>query len=960
MLTGSWEYSVHTEIATWTETAAQLLGLSPDQTTTGLLSTLLQNLPNPVLQELVAFMGQPQKNAASREPVKIQSGWTDAAGHRHLIWIGAEAIGNDGRFLGYVRPSVRTFLPAEGRTLELQPDRAYSVTVHDEAGEILHQSELQATGSAPGSLVATVFGPIPVDHEPSSSRFVVVEDVSARDAALLELERGEARYRMLADNVPQLVWLARPGGQVVYCNQKTLDYMGAPIEELSRTGWSQGAHPDDVRRVVRSWRKSVTRSVPLEEEFRIRRASDGEYRWHLVRAVPTGDGTWFGTSTDIHDARMQQERFRLQFDLSEASPDIIATLTPEGKVIYLNPAGRAFFNLQDGRDPGTLEIRKAYSEGSWAQLQHEILPSVLAGGIFKGETTLRILDGSDVPISLVVVGHTNAEGVLTQISGIARDISAQYSAAKELAQNREVIDHIADSIPDLLYIYDYQAGKNLFASRSIESKLGVTVAEAQNWDLRENVHPDDFPEVLAHVNRLQGCEESEFSEVDYRVRHKNGEYRWFRSRDVVFRRAADNSVWQVLGIATDITDRKANETNLQLLAEKLKASNQELEAARDEALLAVRSKTQFFANISHELRTPLNAVIGLTSSLLGRELDDDVREDLEIVQSSGGSLLRIINDILDISKSESGKLAVENSVTDLRAMVSDVTALYRMNAQDRNLFLEVDFEGPNEPVLADPTRIKQIVGNLVSNALKFTSEGGVEVRLITTLIGEQMSVEVNVADTGIGIAEDKQELIFEAFQQADSSTFRRYGGTGLGLSISRKLAEIMGGSLTISSEAGIGSTFTLSLTLDLAQPEEHAPTNAQIDEFFPSSILLAEDNAVNVVVAMKMLKQYGCDVTVVGNGYAAISKAMEGGFDLVLMDLQMPMCDGLEACVAIRYHEEMNGGHVPIVALTANAMAEDIEACQLAGMDGFLSKPFTSSGLRATLAKYGKRSKISV
>jgi two-component system CheB/CheR fusion protein len=150
--------------------------------------------------------------------------------------------------------------------------------------------------------------------------------------------------------------------------------------------------------------------------------------------------------------------------------------------------------------------------------------------------------------------------------------------------------------------------------------------------------------------------------------------------------------------------------------------------------LAVRSKTQFFANISHELRTPLNAVIGLTSSLLGRELDDDVREDLEIVHSSGGSLLRIINDILDISKSESGKLAVENSVTDLRAMVSDVTALYRMNAQDRSLFLEVDFEGPNEPVLADPTRIKQIVGNLVSNALKFTSEGGVEVRLITTLI----------------------------------------------------------------------------------------------------------------------------------------------------------------------------------------------------------------------------------
>jgi CheY-like chemotaxis protein len=223
-----------------------------------------------------------------------------------------------------------------------------------------------------------------------------------------------------------------------------------------------------------------------------------------------------------------------------------------------------------------------------------------------------------------------------------------------------------------------------------------------------------------------------------------------------------------------------------------------------------------------------------------------------------------------------------------------------------------------------------------------------------------MSVEVNVADTGIGIAEDKQELIFEAFQQADSSTFRRYGGTGLGLSISRKLAEIMGGSLTISSEAGIGSTFTLSLTLDLAQPEEHAPTNAQIDEFFPSSILLAEDNAVNVVVAMKMLKQYGCDVTVVGNGYAAISKAMEGGFDLVLMDLQMPMCDGLEACVAIRYHEKVNGGHVPIVALTANAMAEDIAACQVAGMDGFLSKPFTSSGLRATLAKYGKRSKISV
>ncbi len=960
MFTGSWEYSVHTEKATWTETAAQLMGLLPDQPTTGPLSILLQRLPNPVLQELVAYMGQPQKNAASGEPVKIQTGWTDAGGHRHLIWIGAEAIGNDGRFLGYVRPSARTFLPSGGRTLELQPDPAYSVTVHNDAGEALHHSGLHAPGKVHGPLVATVLGPIPVDDEPSHARFVVVEDVSARDAALLELERGEARYRMLADNVPQLVWLARPGGQVVYCNQKTLDYMGAPIEELSRTGWSQGAHPDDVRRVVRSWRKSVTRSVPLEEEFRIRRASDGEYRWHLVRAVPTGDGTWFGTSTDIHDARMQQERFRLQFDLSEASPDIIATLTPDGKVIYLNPAGRTFFDLQDGRDPGTLEIRKAYSDASWAQLQRDILPNVLAGGIFKGETTLKILDGSDVPISLVVVGHTNAEGVLTQISGIARDVSAQHSAANELARNREVIDHIADSIPDLLYINDFQAGKNLFASRSIENNLGVTAEEAQSWDLGNHIHPEDAGAVAAHTKRLEESRDGEFSEVDYRVQHKNGEYRWFRSRDIVFRRSADNAVWQVLGIATDITERKANETNLRLLAEKLKASNQDLEAARDEALLAVRSKTQFFANMSHELRTPLNAVIGLTSSLLGRELDDEVREDLEIVQSSGGSLLRIINDILDLSKSESGKLAVENSVTDLRAMVSDVTALYRLNAQDRNLFLDVNFEGPNEPVLADPTRIKQIIGNLVSNALKFTSEGGVEVRLMTTVMDQQMSVQIDVADTGIGIADDKQELIFEAFQQADSSTFRKYGGTGLGLSISRKLAEIMGGTLTISGEAGIGSTFTLALTLDLAQPEEHAPTNAQIDEFFPSSILLAEDNAVNVVVAMKMLKQYGCDVTVVGNGYAAISKAMEGGFDLVLMDLQMPMCDGLEACVAIRYHEQVNGGHVPIVALTANAMAEDIEACKLAGMDGFLSKPFTSSGLRSTLAKYGNRSKISV
>lgn len=420
-------------------------------------------------------------------------------------------------------------------------------------------------------------------------------------------------------------------------------------------------------------------------------------------------------------------------------------------------------------------------------------------------------------------------------------------------------------------------------------------------------------------------------------RRKDGEKIWVETNIVPIGRG-DGTVEMVVAIERDITAIKAHE--------------KELAEAKILAEHGERSKSEFLATMSHEIRTPMNGIIGLSDLLVEHDLPDEIRKYVVTIKESAGALLSIINDILDFSKLDAGQLAIDPIEFDLRACFSSAVELFVPQARDKGIYLDV-IEEQQLPNLAigDDGRVRQIFLNMIGNAIKFTSQGGVTLTTRVSETDEEFEIFIDIKDTGVGIDQNRISQIFEKFQQADGKTTRKFGGTGLGLSISKQLAEHMKGGISVVSTLGKGSTFTVELTMgkphrlgDRGKAEKQTGS-----EISPMSILIAEDNKTNRFLIGKYLQDLPVDICFAHDGKEAVEYTREREPDLIFMDMSMPEMDGLEATQRIR---AARCSQPYIIALTANAFASDREACFQAGMDDFLAKPVKKADLLGKLSEF--------
>ncbi len=764
-----------------------------------------------------------------------------------------------------------------------------------------------------------------------------------------------AEFRSLADALPQIVWIANPSGAAEYFNKLWYDFTGlSETDSLGPDRWKLAYHPEDVAHLRTRWDHSLTSGVGLDVQYRIRSA-DGAYRWFLCRGQPMRDEQgrlvrWFGTLTDIHDRILAEEQLNEQSEFNrsilDSSTDGIKVLDLEGRLLSMNTSGREHLEMSDV-SAYLMRDWLDFWQGDMHTTASQAVQAALAGetSYFEGFRTTAL--GSPKWWEVIVSPVCDSKGAVQRILVVSRDITERRQKDAEFRQ-------LADAMPQIVWIAKPDGMIEYFNSQWYQY-TGLDNAQSDGslpWSSAF------LPEDLVRVEERWGhaVRSGEDYEMEYRIRRQDGELRWFLARALPVRDAR-GTITRWFGTCTDIHDKMTSEHKLR--------------QAMEQAEAASMAKTEFLANMSHEIRTPMNAVVGLSTILSNSPgLTEKQREFVSTLQVSAEQLLQLINDLLDLSRIESHGMHLESIPFDLNRIVHEVVNINSVSGREKHIAITARGHCAQQ-LIGDPLRIKQVVMNLVGNAVKFTEEGSVSVNVFcATRVGSRMvDLMIAVEDTGIGIPASKVEDIFGKFSQAESSTSRRFGGSGLGLSIAKTLVELMGGQITVNSKPGKGSCFTVTLALPTVSSEKDAqdlkPATVKKKNPMPETastqapnaatkVLLVEDYHANVLVATMLLQNYGYEYELASTGEEALKKVEEQEFAVVLMDVQMPQMNGYQATAVIRENEAARGDgrRLPIVGMTAHALKGDRERCIEAGMDDYIAKPFRPETLKAVLEKY--------
>ncbi|MDB5323472.1 MAG: domain S-box protein [Phycisphaerales bacterium] len=776
----------------------------------------------------------------------------------------------------------------------------------------------------------------------------VVVDITDRKRTEKALKESEERFRTLAKATNDAVWDWDLDTNKVWWSEGIFTLFGHVLEQGSAepAWWLERVHPDD-RRAVEAFFFDVVRGRELSwvDEYRFRSA-DGSYKDVYDRGyvIRDGDGRairMIGAMLDItarkraeESLRESEERFRGTFENAAVG---IANIDFEGRWLRVNQ------RLCDivGRTREEL-LQTTFQEITYPDdlsVSFEQFTPFTRGERNDYAYQKRYVrkDGSLVWVEIFGTLQRDAAGKPAYAIAMIQDISERKRLEQELRESEHRWRSLTEALPQLVWTATPDGACDYFSTQWTDH-TGVPERGLLGWSWLETLHPDDRKATQqAWTAAIQG---PGAYDVEYRVRRSDGAYRWFKTRGAPIRDSA-GGIFKWFGTCTDITDAKTAEEELRLAKEAAESAN--------------RAKDEFLANVSHEIRTPMNAILGLTTLVLGTRLNDGQRHSLTTVKSAANNLLGIINDLLDFSKIEAGKLELDATDFSLRAALGDTLRALAIRAHQKGLELASNVQ-PDVPdyLVGDAGRLRQVLLNLVGNAIKFTEKGEVVVEVNTDADTPSVNGDVHllftVRDTGIGIPRDKQATIFRAFEQEDSSTTRKYGGTGLGLTIAAQLAELMGGKITVESEPGRGSLFSITTRFGRSSKREALIGAIRSpDPLNDLRVLIVDDNFTNRHILEEWLQNWRMRPVAVGDGAAALdavrSAAAAGTpYPLVLLDGRMPDTDGLTLAGEMRQRVDVSSS-TRIVLLSSDDRTINIARSREMGISAHLLKPVQQSEL---------------